>query len=105
MIDLSLIERDIGRILNSHRSMAQRTAAAGKLFQRVHGLLATIPDEQTRATFRAEYRALVERTFTQSSSDGTGSKAQVAELFLGHVRNLKEAEATKEKLNQELGDF
>jgi hypothetical protein len=105
MIDLSLIERDIRRILNSHRSMAQRTAAAAKLFQRVNGVIAAIPDEQTRANFRAEYRALVERTFSQSPSDGTGSTAQVTELFLDHARNLKEAEATKEKLDRELGDF
>jgi hypothetical protein len=105
MTDLSLLERDIRRLLNSHRSMSQRTASSEKLFQRVNGLLAAIPDEKTRSQFRAEYRALVERTFGQSPSHGTGNKGRVAELFLDHARNLKEAEATKEKLDRELGDF
>jgi hypothetical protein len=51
------------------------------------------------------FRALVERTFVQSPSDGTGSKGRVAELFIDHARNLKEAEAAIEKLDRELGDF
>ncbi len=105
MTDLSLLERDIQRVLNSHRSMAQRTASAEKILQRVNGLLAAIPEEGRRVQFRADYKALVERTFGQSPSDGTGNKARVAELFLDHARNLKEAEATKEKLDRELGDF
>ena len=103
MTDLSLLERDIRRVLNSKRSIAYRTASAEKLLQGINGLYTAIPDDQTRGQFRAEYRALVERIFGQSPPDGTGTKARVAELFLEQARNLKEAEATKEKLNRELG--
>lgn len=105
MTDLTFIERDFRRILTSHRSLVQRTAAAEKLFQRINGLHTSITDERRRAQFRADYKALVERTFGQSPSDGIGSKARVAELFLDHARNLKEAEVAKEKLDRELGDF
>jgi hypothetical protein len=105
MTDLTLIERDIRRVLNSKRSILYRTGSAEKLFQRINGLHTSIADEPRRAQFRTDYRALVESIFGQSPSDGTGSKARVAELFLDHARNLKEAEATKEKLDRELGDF
>jgi hypothetical protein len=98
MTDLTVIERDIRRILKSHRSIVQQTAMAESLFQRINGLLASITDERTRSQFRADYKALIERTFGQS-------KTRVAELFLDHARNLKEVEATSEKLNRELGDF
>src|SRR5262245_1388580 len=104
MTDLTLIERDIRRILNSHWSMAQRTSAAEKLFERVNGLHTSIPNAQTKSQFRADYKALVGRTFGQSP-DATGSKARVAALFLDHARKLEEIESTREKLNRELGDF
>jgi hypothetical protein len=80
-------------------------ASAEKLFQRINGLHTAITDEQHRAQFRADYKALVERIFSESTSSGTGSKARLAELFVDHARNLREAEAAKEKLNRELGDF
>src|ERR1700744_4535244 len=93
MTDLSLLERDIKRIVNSHRSMVQRTAAAEKLFQRVSGLHAAIPDTHARSEFRNAYKDLVARTLSNLSS----SKAQLADRFLDHARNLKEAEAATEK--------
>jgi hypothetical protein len=105
MTDFTLIERDIKRILNSHRSMVYRTATSEKLLQRINGLHTAIADERQRSQFRADYKALIERTFGQSPSDGIGGKARLAQLFLDHAGNLKEAEATKEKLDRELGDF
>jgi hypothetical protein len=104
MTDLALLERDIRRIVNSHRSMAQRTAASEKLFERVNGLEAAIPDEARRAQFRAEYRGLVERTFGPSANL-SANKADLAKRFVDHARNLKAVEAAKEQLNRELGDF
>jgi hypothetical protein len=104
MTDLVLLERDMRRIVNSHRSMVQRTAASEKLFGRVDGLHTAISDEARRAQFRADYRALVERTFSPSANLST-NKAHLAERFLDHARNLKEVEAAKEQLNRELGDF
>jgi hypothetical protein len=105
MIDLTLLEREIRRILNSHRSMVERTAAADKLFQRVSGLHTAIPDTGARAQFRAAYRDLVARMLGQSPSSLSSNKARLAECFLDHARNLKEVEATKEMLDRELGDF
>ena len=105
MTDLTLIERDIGRILNSHRSMVYRTASVEKLLQRINGLHTAMTDDRHRLQFRSDYKALIERTFGQAPSDGTGGKARLAQLFLDHARNLKEVEAAKEKLDRELGDF
>jgi hypothetical protein len=105
MTDFTLIERDIQRILNSHRSMVYRTASVEKLLGRINGLHTAIADERQRSQFRSDYKALVERTFGQSPSDGSGGKARLARLFLDHAGNLKEAEAAKEKLDRELGDF
>jgi hypothetical protein len=104
MTDLILLERDIRRIVNSHRSMAQRTAASEKLFERVTGLDAAISDQARRAQFRADYRALVERTFSPSANL-SANNTRLAERFLSHARNLKDVEAAKEQLNRELGDF
>jgi hypothetical protein len=104
MTDFTLIERDIKRILNSHRSMVYRTASAEKLLARINGLHTAIADERQRSQFRTDYKALIERTF-QTSPDGMGGKARLAHLFLNHAGNLKEAEAAKEKLDRELGDF
>jgi hypothetical protein len=105
MTDFSVIERELRRIQKSHRSVVDRTAMANKLSQTVDGLHASIPDEPTRSEFRAGYRALVERTFTQSPGDPTTNKARIGGLLLEHARNLKEVEAAREKLNRELGDF
>jgi hypothetical protein len=105
MIDLSQIERDIRRILSSHKSTVQRTATADQLFQRINGLHAALTDDRARSQFRADYRALAERLLASPPSPLTGNKARLAERFLDHARNLKEVEATQEKLNRELGDF
>jgi hypothetical protein len=105
MTDLSLIERELRRIQKSHKSVVDRTAMTTKLLQTVDGLHTSIPDEPTRSQFRAEYRALVERTFGQSPGDPTTNKARIGGLLLEHARNLKEVEAAREKLNRELGDF
>jgi hypothetical protein len=105
MTDLTLIERDIRRILNSHRSMVYQAAAAEKLLQRINGLHTAVADERHRSQFRSDYKALIERAFGQSPSGGTGGKARLAQLFLDHAGNLKEVEAAKEKLDRELGDF
>jgi hypothetical protein len=78
---------------------------AESLFQRINGLLASIPDEKIKSQFRGDYRALLERIFGQPPAVAKSGKVRLAQLFLDHARNLKEVEATREELNRELGDF
>jgi hypothetical protein len=53
MIDLPMIERDIGRILNSHRSMAQRTGCRRQSFS---GSLAYLRAFQTNGREQSSAR-------------------------------------------------
>jgi len=62
MIDLSPIERELRRVLNSHRSMIHRTAMVDRLCGQINSIHATLPGDKARSQFRAVYRAFVENS-------------------------------------------
>jgi hypothetical protein len=105
MTDIPSIERDFRRILNSRRSMVEMIRMAERLFQKINEFHSTLKDESAKANFRADYTRLAETRFGLSSSRSDTAKSRLTSLILDHARKLKEVEATKEKLNRELGDF
>jgi hypothetical protein len=105
MIDFSPLEREFRRILNSHQSMVHRKIMADQLFQKINAMHAGLADDQARSQFRNAYREFAERSFPLPRSFQPTNQTRLKELFLDHARNLKEVEATQEKLNRELGDF
>jgi hypothetical protein len=104
-MDARQVEREYRRILNSRKSMPQKEAMADQLFQKINEFYASLTEEGARSQFRADYRTLVEAKFAPSPNSAPATQAQLIERIIDHARNLKEAEATREKLNRELGDF
>jgi hypothetical protein len=78
---------------------------ANQLFQKINQIHTSLSDDQARSQFRAAYRAFVENSCTLPATYQPTNQTRLKELFLDHARNLKEVEATTEKLNRELGDF
>jgi hypothetical protein len=105
MIDVMQIERDFIRILNSKRSLIEKTKMVDRLLQKINEYHTSLKDDAARSRFRSEYRTLVETKFPKSSSSAQTNRSRLTELMLDHARNLKEVEATRENLNRELGDF
>ena len=105
MINFSPLEREFRRILHSHQSMVHRQGMADRLFQKINGMHAGLPDDQARLQFRTAYRDFAEKSFALPESFQPSNQTRLKTLFLDHARNLKEVEATQEKLNRELGDF
>ena len=104
-MDVKSIERDYRRIMNSRRSMVEMTKSADRLFQKINEFYATIGDEQAKTQFRTDYIRLAEAGAGIPPSRSDTNKSRLNALILDHARNLKAVEATKEKLNSELGDF
>jgi curved DNA-binding protein CbpA len=104
-MDIASIESEYRRIMKSRRSLADMTRLADRLFQKINEFYGTLTDENAKAQFRADYVRLAETRFgvPEARSETTGGR--LAALLVDHSRNLKEVEATKEKLNKELGDF
>jgi hypothetical protein len=105
MMDIQQIEREFRRILNSHKSILQKQAMADRLCQKVNEFYASLTDDQARSQFRANYRTFAETGFGSSPSSVPTAQAPLIERIIDHARNLKEAEAKREELNRELGDF
>ena len=103
-MDVPQIEREFRRVLKSRKSMLQREAMAERLFQKINEFHASLADDRARSQFRADYRSLAEAKFVMPSSS-VADKTPLVDRILDHARNLKEVEATREKLNRELGDF
>src|ERR1700745_763148 len=104
-MDIPQVEREFRRILNSHKSVLQKQAMADRLCQKINEFYGSLTDDQARSQFRANYRTLVENKFGSSLSSAPAGQAPLIERITDHARNLKEVEATREKLNRELGDF
>jgi hypothetical protein len=104
IMDVPQIEREFRRILKSRKSMPQRDAMAERLFQKISEFHASLADDRARSQFRADYGALAEAKFVMPSSSAA-DQTPLVDRILDHARNLKEVEATREKLNRELGDF
>jgi hypothetical protein len=102
--DIPSIEHDFRRILNSRRSRVETTKMVECLFQKINEFYGTLKDESAKTNFRADYKSLAETSFGLPSSRSDTTKSRLTTLILDHARNLKGAEATKEKLG-ELGDF
>jgi hypothetical protein len=104
-MDNRQIEREFRRILNSSKSLPQKEVMADRLCQKINEFYASLADDRARSQFRANYRTLAETKFGSSPSSAPGTQGSLIERMIDHARNLKEAEATREKLNRELGDF
>jgi hypothetical protein len=85
--------------------MPEKEAMTDRLCQKVNEFYASLTDDQARSQFRANYRTLAETKFGSSPASAPTTQAPLIERIVDHARNLKEAEATREKLNRELGDF
>jgi hypothetical protein len=105
MVDITSIESEYRRIMKSRRSMVEMTKMADRLFQTVSDFYATLSNEDEKTQFRTDYIRLAETGISLPHSRSDTNKTRLATLMLDHARNLKAIEATKEKLNRELGDF
>lgn len=104
-MDIESIEREYRRIMKSRRSMVEMTKMADGLFQRISAFFGTLNDETAKSEFRSAYTRLAETRFGVPPSRSDTNSSRLATLMLDHSRNLKEVEATTEKLNEQLGDF
>ncbi len=105
IMDIPSIEREYRRIVKSRRSMVEMTKMADGLFQRISAFYGTLNDETAKSAFRSAYNRLAETTFGVPPARSDTNSSRLAALMLDHSRNLKEVEATIEKLNEQLGDF
>jgi hypothetical protein len=104
-MDMQSIEREYRRIMKSRRSMVKMTQLADGLFQRISAFYGTLNDETAKSEFRNAYTRLAETRFGVPPARSDTNSSRLATLMLDHSRNLKEVEATTEKLNEQLGDF
>lgn len=104
-MDIESIEREYRRIMKSRRSMVEMTKMADGLFQRISAFFGTLNDETAKSEFRSAYTRPAETRFGVPPSRSDTNSSRLATLMLDHSRNLKEVEATTEKLNEQLGDF
>jgi hypothetical protein len=104
IMDIAQIENDLRRILNSRKSIVERTKMADKLCQKVNEYHTLLQDEDAKVRFRKDYKALIEAKLPAAMARTT-SRSRVLNQMIDHAKNLEKVEAIGEKLNRELGDF
>jgi hypothetical protein len=103
-MDIAQFENDLRRIMNSRKSIVERTKMADTLCQKVNEYHALLQDENAKVQFRRDYKALIEAKLPAATGRIT-SRSRVLDQMIDHAMNLEKAEAIGEKLNRELGDF
>jgi hypothetical protein len=102
-MDIAKIDNDLRRIMNSRKSIVERTKMADTLCQKVNEYHAVLQDENAKQ-FRRDYKALIAAKLAVATGRTT-SRSRVLDRMINHANNLEKVEAIGEKLNRELGDF